>query len=64
MNRLALAFALIALFSFHQTVFSQAKTEENFDDKVKGMRKIDGFMPVYWDAKTGRMLMEVSNFNS
>jgi hypothetical protein len=27
--------------------------------RTEGMRRIDGFVPLYWDERTGRMLMEV-----
>lgn len=36
---------------------------DSFDKKIEGLQKIDGFMPLYWDAKTGRMLLEISRFN-
>ncbi|HNU09324.1 MAG TPA: DUF5117 domain-containing protein, partial [Pyrinomonadaceae bacterium] len=37
--------------------------EESFDKKIEKLRKIDGFMPLYWDAKAGKMYLEVSRFN-
>ncbi|MCU0240598.1 MAG: zinc-dependent metalloprotease, partial [Pyrinomonadaceae bacterium] len=43
--------------------FSQTKSAETFDDKTKGLQKIDGYIPLYWDAKNGKMLMEISRFN-
>lgn len=32
--------------------------------KTAGLKKIDGYFPLYWDEKTGRMLMEIPRFNS
>jgi hypothetical protein len=32
-------------------------------EKVKDLRKIDGFMPLYWQESTGRMFMEIGRFN-
>ena len=32
-------------------------------DKVKGLRKIDGFMPLYWQESAGKMFMEIGRFN-
>jgi hypothetical protein len=28
------------------------------------MQKIDGFVPLYWDAQSGKLLMEISRFNT
>lgn len=44
-------------------VFSQEKPEESFDKKIEKLQKIDGFMPLYWDAKSGKMFLEISRFN-
>ncbi len=55
---------LIAVFAYLPgAVFGQEKQEESFDKKIEKLQKIEGFMPLYWDAKTGKMLMEVSRFN-
>lgn len=63
MPRFAFA-ALFALFLFLPlSVRAQEKREESYEKKVENLKKIDGFMPVYWDAKGGRMLMEISRFN-
>lgn len=32
--------------------------------KTAGMQKIDGYMPLYWDAANGKMWMEISRFNT
>ena len=29
------------------------------EDRVAGLRKIDGYFPLYWDEKTGNLLMEI-----
>lgn len=34
------------------------------DDRVGGMRKIDGYVPLYWDERTGSMYMEISRFDT
>lgn len=36
--------------------------EESFEKKVDKLQKIDGFLPLYWDAKSGKMLMEIAQF--
>jgi hypothetical protein len=32
-------------------------------EKVKDLRKIDGFIPLYWQESTGRMFMEIGRFD-
>src|SRR5215213_5634410 len=52
---------LIALAAFlPQTAAGQ---EESFDKKVEKLQKIDGFMPLYWDARSGKMYLEIARFN-
>jgi hypothetical protein len=53
---------LFVIFLIFPT-FSQTKAAETFDDKTKGLQKIEGYIPLYWDAKNGKMLMEISRFN-
>jgi hypothetical protein len=36
---------------------------QDYDGKTAGLTKIDGYIPLFWDAKTGRMLLEISRFN-
>jgi hypothetical protein len=31
-------------------------------EKARGMQKLDGLMPLYWQARTGRLFMEISRF--
>lgn len=50
-------------FAFN-VAFPQSPDSGGFDKAVENLRKIDGFVPLYWDARTGRMLMEVSRFNT
>ena len=57
-------FVLFAVWlSFPLSIFPQEKQEESFDKKAEKLQKIDGFMPLYWDAKGGKMLLEISRFN-
>src|SRR5512133_2357690 len=32
--------------------------------RVAGLQQIDGFMPLYWDARQGRLLMEVNRLDT
>ncbi|MGE0362917.1 MAG: zinc-dependent metalloprotease [Vicinamibacterales bacterium] len=36
----------------------------SIEDRTTGLRKIDGFVPLYWDERAGAMLLEVSRFDS
>ncbi|MFO0950763.1 MAG: zinc-dependent metalloprotease [Isosphaeraceae bacterium] len=44
-----------------------AKAEENAPKTVaefsKGMRRVDGFVPLYWDARKGKLYLEVTAFD-
>jgi hypothetical protein len=31
--------------------------------KTAGMKKLDGFVPIYWDQRSGKMWMEISRFD-
>ena len=32
--------------------------------RIAGLQKLDGYVPLYWDAANGKMLMEISRFNA
>jgi hypothetical protein len=34
------------------------------EDRTAGMRKLDGFFPLYWDSAGGQLFMEVARFNA
>ncbi len=60
MPRIILLILIAAVFFLPNNVFGQ---EESFDKKTDKLQKIDGFMPLYWDAKGGKMYLEISRFN-
>lgn len=33
-------------------------------EKTAGMQKLDGYLPLYWDNKNGKIFMEIERFNS
>ena len=37
---------------------------QSIDDRTSGMKKIDGYFPLYWDERTGFMYLEISRFDS
>ncbi|HEX2446244.1 MAG TPA: zinc-dependent metalloprotease [Vicinamibacterales bacterium] len=34
------------------------------EDRTAGMKKIDGYFPLYWEESAGRLWMEISRFNT
>ena len=50
---------LIAIVLFAATVHGQSIAE-----KVKGMEKFPGFFTFYWDAKAGKIWLEIDKFNA
>ena len=46
------------------TINAQNKPEDkNIAARTANLRKIDGYIPLYWDAGAGKMWMEISRFN-
>jgi len=37
---------------------------QTIEERTAGMRKIDGFFPLYWEASTGRLWMEIARFDT
>jgi hypothetical protein len=36
----------------------------SIDERTSGMQKIDGYVPLYWDERTGSMFLEISRFDT
>ena len=36
----------------------------SIDDRTSGMRKFDGYFPLYWDERGGTLYLEISRFDS
>ena len=36
----------------------------SIDDRTSGMKKMDGYFPLYWDERTGSMYLEIPRFDS
>ncbi|MFN2445212.1 MAG: zinc-dependent metalloprotease [Vicinamibacterales bacterium] len=58
MTRAAIAFALVASFSPVDTYAQQAPAT-TIAERTGGLQRVDGFVPFYWDAARGRVLIEV-----
>jgi hypothetical protein len=47
----------------------QDKSQDKSSDKTiaaktSGLQKLDGYVPLYWDASSGKLLMEITRFNA
>jgi hypothetical protein len=60
MPRIILLIVIALVVSLPQTAAGQ---EESFEKKVDKLQKIDGYMPLYWDARSGKMYLEIGRFN-
>ena len=61
--RLGLASVLLVISSTSMQALSQEKDpDKGIAARTAGMRKIDGYIPLYWDEASGRLLMEISRF--
>jgi hypothetical protein len=56
----ALLILLCSTFAFAQSP-AENKT---FAARTAALQKIDGYLPLYWDAAAGKMWMEISRFNA
>ena len=36
----------------------------SIDDRTSGMKKLDGYFPLYWDERSGSMFVEISRFDT
>jgi hypothetical protein len=37
---------------------------QSLDERVAGMKKLDGFFPLYWDERTGSIFLEIPRFDT
>ena len=67
MKRLIFSLGVFLLFassiSAQPRSTADAKTS-TIAEKVAGMQKFPGYFPFYWDAKTGKVWLEVDRWNS
>lgn len=43
---------------------AQAGRMPSIDERTNGMKKLDGYFPLYWDERTGSLFMEITRFDS
>jgi hypothetical protein len=57
----SLTLLLLALSMFSVAINAQ---DNSIRAKTKGLQKFDGYLPFYWDAENGKMLLEIERFNA
>ncbi|HUE86323.1 MAG TPA: zinc-dependent metalloprotease [Vicinamibacterales bacterium] len=43
---------------------SRAAAPPSIDDRTSGMKRMDGYFPLYWDERTGSMFLEIARFET
>ena len=60
--------AVLWLFFVTASVFAQERSSlakpPTITEKVSGMQKFAGYFPFYWDAKAGKVWLEIDKWNS
>ena len=54
---------LIALFTVSASAQDKPQ-DKSISSRTSGLQKMDGFIPLYWDAAGGKLLMEITRFNT
>ncbi|HEX8071195.1 MAG TPA: zinc-dependent metalloprotease [Pyrinomonadaceae bacterium] len=62
MRRFLLWLSLL-LFVSTLTSAQERAPARSLRERTKDLQKLDGYFPLYWDADTGRLLMEIARFN-
>ena len=67
MKRLIFLLSIFLLCS--SAVFAQSRSNSEaktptINEKVSGMEKFPGYFPFYWDAKAGKVWLEIDKWNS
>src|SRR5687768_1561352 len=57
-------FIIIVLLAIVLIPVNSNAQENTISAKTAGLQKIDGYAPLYWDPSSGKMLMEISRFNT
>jgi hypothetical protein len=59
---LSLLLALSALT--HASAQEQRPAPKSFAQLTRGLQKLDGYFPLYWDAEQGKLLLEIPRFDT
>ena len=61
MSSLSRALLVLSLIGIASPLAAQG-TLPSIAEKTRGLRKVEGFVPLYWDAGSGKLWMEISRF--
>src|SRR5918994_3511164 len=66
MTRIMKAFriALLTLLACAPISLAAQAPTPSIDDKTKGLQRLDGFVPLYWDSRAGTLWLEISKFGT
>src|ERR1700755_2355804 len=62
MRRPLLLSLLIALFALTNVSAQERQAPKTFAQLTRGLQKLDGYLPLYYDAEQGKLLLEISRF--
>ena len=54
--------ACLLAFALFFAVHADAQTK-SLRDRTKDLQKLDGYLPLYWDAEGGKLLLEIARFD-
>jgi len=62
--RCACVFAFVALFGLSPIVSRAAEAPQTLSQKIAGLERKDGLFPLDWDAKAGKLYLEIPDMES
>lgn len=54
---------VVAAFVAQLVLISPLAAQQSIGEYTRGMEKRDGYVPLYWDAEQGRLLLEIGRFD-
>ena len=63
MKQLRFSLAVLLVCVCASSAAAQAPTP-SIDEKTKGLQRLDGFFPLYWDARAGTLWIEIPRFDT
>ena len=63
MKQLRISLAALVVCVCASAAFAQTPTP-SIDEKTRGLQKLDGFFPLYWDSRAGTLFIEVPRFDT
>src|SRR5919199_6631894 len=64
MRKLLLTLFVTLLALAPAAVAQEKPAAKSFSELTRGLQKLDGYFPIYWDAEQGKLMLEISRFDS